>query len=147
MQKLNLPVFDIRTKKEEGNQYVFDIIRKKYLILTPEEWVRQNFIHLLITKLDYPKSLIKLEFPITYFKSGKRSDILVLKRDLTPFMLIECKAHYIKLSESTLTQASIYNKVLKADFLAVTNGMNHHIWSFNGSAYNSLDQFPSYQKN
>lgn len=144
MHKLNLPDFDIRTKEEEGNQYIFDIVRKKYLVNTPEEWVRQNFLHLLINHLGYPKSLIKMEFPITYFKSGKRSDILVLKRDLHPFMLIECKSHDVKLKEDTLKQASVYNKIVKADYLAVTNGLNHHVWQFAEDSYKPLPSFPPY---
>ncbi|MFT6867403.1 MAG: hypothetical protein ACJA08_002245 [Cyclobacteriaceae bacterium] len=144
MQKLNLPEFDLRIKEEEGNQYIFDIIRKKYLVLTPEEWVRQNFVHLLINKLGYPRTLTKMEFPLTYFKSGKRSDILVLKRDMNPFILIECKAYDIKLNEETLRQASVYNKILKADFLAVTNGMKHYIWEFKDEKYTVVANFPPY---
>ncbi len=144
MQKLNLPTFDLRLKEEEGNQYIFDIVRKKFLVLTPEEWVRQNFIHLLINNLGYPRSLIKMEFPLTYFKSGKRSDIIVLKRDMNPFILIECKAFNVKLDEQTLKQASVYNKILNADFLAVTNGMKHFIWEFKGENYLPLKQFPPY---
>lgn len=145
MEKLNLPDFEIRLKEEEGNKYIFDIVRKKYLVLTPEEWVRQNFLHLLISNLGYPKTLIKMEFPIKYFKSGKRSDILIMKRDLSPFMLIECKAPSVRLSKDTLTQAAVYNKIIKADFLAVTNGLKHHIWSLEGEEYLPIAQFPSYE--
>jgi hypothetical protein len=144
MQKLNLPQFELRIKEEEGNPYIFDIVRKKYLVLTPEEWVRQNFLHLLISHLGYPKTLIKLEFPLTYFKSGKRSDIIVLKRDLKPFMLIECKAHTVKLKDDTLKQASVYNKIIQADFLAVTNGMKHFIWEMKEGKYHSNKDFPPY---
>ncbi|MFY0601850.1 MAG: type I restriction enzyme HsdR N-terminal domain-containing protein [Cyclobacteriaceae bacterium] len=144
MHKLNLPTFDVRLKEEEGNRYIFDIVRKKYLILTPEEWVRQHFIHLLINHLKYPRALIKMEFPMTYFKSGKRSDIIVLKRDMNPFLLVECKAFDIKLKDDVLKQASIYNKILKADYLAVTNGINHFVWQFKNESYNQLPDFPSY---
>lgn len=144
MKKLNLPEFNIRTKEEEGNKYIFDIVRKKFIVLTPEEWVRQHFLHLMINHLGYPKSLIKLEFPITYFRSGKRSDIMVLKRDLSPFMLVECKSFDIKLQSDTLTQASVYNKIVKADFLAVTNGIKHHIWKLENDLYTPLPSFPDY---
>lgn len=145
MQKLNLPACDLKLKREEGNDFVFDIIRKKYVILTPEEWVRQHFIHLMINHLNYPKSLIKVESGMSYFKSVKRSDINLMNRDGSTFLMIECKNSSIKFGKETLNQISIYNKVVKAQYVAITNGMNHFIWEFASGEYTQLTQFPAYK--
>ncbi|WP_258103357.1 type I restriction enzyme HsdR N-terminal domain-containing protein [Marinoscillum sp. MHG1-6] len=144
MQALNLPPFNIKTKSEEGNEYVFDIVRKKYVILTPEEWVRQHFIHLMINHLGYPKSLIKLEFPLSYFKSGKRSDIILLDREMNPFLLVECKSADVNIDQKTLNQISTYNKVVKAQYIAVTNGLKHFIWKMENGEYTQQTKFPNF---
>jgi hypothetical protein len=124
MVKLNLPDFDYKLKKADGKVWIFDVIRKKYLVLTPEEWVRQHFIHLLITEKKYPKSLIRVEGGLTYNQLPKRSDIVVFGRDGNPWMLVECKSYDVKLSEQTLRQASAYNLTLKAKFVAISNGLS-----------------------
>ncbi len=142
MEKLNLPACSLNIKNEEGNQFVFDIVRKKYVALTPEEWVRQHFIHLMVNHLTYPKTLISLEFPLTYFKSGKRSDILLADRNGNPFLLIECKSAKIKLGPKTINQIATYNKIIKAPYIAVTNGLNHFIWKLDQGTYHTLKQFP-----
>src|SRR5687768_5807472 len=105
MHKLNLPPFDYKLKKAEGKVWIFDVIRKKYLVLTPEEWVRQHFIHFITTELKYPKGLLKIEGGLTYNELHKRSDILVFDREAKPWMIIECKSPELKLSETTLQQA------------------------------------------
>ncbi|XOV93684.1 MAG: type I restriction enzyme HsdR N-terminal domain-containing protein [Bacteroidota bacterium] len=142
MEKLNLPECSLKIKNEEGNEFVFDIVRKKYVTLTPEEWVRQHFIHLMINHLEYPKTLISLEFPLTYFKSGKRSDILLLDRSGKPYLLVECKSAKVKLGSDTLQQISTYNKVIQAPYIAMTNGLNHFIWKFSKKGYQSEKEFP-----
>lgn len=144
MEKLGLPVCDLKVKKEEGNVFVFDIIRKKYVVLTPEEWVRQHFIHLMINHLGYPKTLIKMESAFNYFKSGKRSDIILLDRKADPFLLIECKASVVALNKTVVNQAAVYNKVVKAKYLAVTNGMKNFIWEFDATGYRQLQEFPKF---
>ncbi len=126
MQKLNLPEFKPTLKKEEGKIWIFDMIRKKYLVLTPEEWVRQHFIHYLIAELKYPKSLFRIESSLTYNKLQKRSDILVFNRDAKPWILIECKSPDIKLSQKAFNQVAIYNMTVNAKFVAVTNGLVHY---------------------
>lgn len=125
MIKLNLPSFDCVVKKEEGKIFIQDIIRKKYLVLTPEEWVRQHFINYLLTELNYPKALIKIEGGLTFNRLSKRSDIVVFNREGQPWMIVECKAPTQKLSQRTVHQASVYNHTLKAKYLAVTNGLVH----------------------
>ncbi len=144
MEKLKLPECELKIKSEEGNQFVFDIVRKKYVMLTPEEWVRQHFIHLMIGHLNYPKTLIKLEAGMNYFKSAKRSDIILLDRDSAPFLLIECKAPSVSLTKTVVNQAAIYNKVLKAPFLAITNGMKSFIWELENGEYVVRKQFPPF---
>jgi hypothetical protein len=125
MHRLNLPSFDYKLKKAEGKVWIFDVIRKKFIVLTPEEWVRQHFLNYLLNDLKYPRSLVKIEGGLTYNTLSKRSDIVVFDRDAKPWMLIECKSPDLKLSESTLRQASAYNATLKAKYLTVTNGLIH----------------------
>jgi hypothetical protein len=125
MHPLNLPTFDYKLKKADGKVWIFDIIRKKYIVLTPEEWVRQHFIHYIISELQYPKALIKVEGGLTYNQLAKRSDIVVFDRQGQPWMVIECKAPELKLSETTLHQASAYNASLRAKYLTVSNGLMH----------------------
>lgn len=144
MQKLNLPEANLRLRTQGEVTYVFDVIRKKELVLTPEEWVRQHFIHLLIHHLSYPKAMISLEAGLTYFKSDKRSDLLVYDREGKAFLIIECKAPEERITAKTLNQVSVYNKIVKARYLAVTNGLKHFIWKLEDGVYHTQAQFPEY---
>lgn len=143
---LNLPPAELRIERREDEFYVFDIIRKKMIFLTPEEWVRQHFLHLLINHLGYPKSLIKVESGLKYHKKEKRSDLLIYNRSGNIFMLIECKSYKIEMGKSTLHQLATYNKVLDADFVAITNGVRHFCWQKkeDRSNYDPLEDFPSF---
>ncbi|MGC1240517.1 MAG: type I restriction enzyme HsdR N-terminal domain-containing protein [Chryseosolibacter sp.] len=125
MYKLNLPEFDIKLKKADGKIWIFDGIRKKYLVLTPEEWVRQHFIHYLIAEKQYPRSLIKVEGGLLYNQLQKRTDIVVFNRLAKPWMVVECKSPGTAVSPATLTQASVYNTTLQGEYLSVTNGLVH----------------------
>lgn len=125
MIKLNLPPFDISLRREGTKVLIFDCLRKRHVTLTPEEWVRQHFIHYLIYHLRYPRALIKVEGGLTFNSLQKRSDIVVFDRTGSPWMVIECKAPDLQLSERTVMQASVYNHTLKARYLVVTNGMSH----------------------
>lgn len=122
-QKLNLPQFEVKIKEEEGKHYIFDYIRKSYFLLTPEEWVRQHFINLLLIHYKYPKSLIKVESGLRYNKLLKRSDITVYDRTGSPFLLIECKSADQPINQSSFNQAAMYNMTTKAKYLALTNGL------------------------
>ena len=126
LQILNLPPYNHKLKKINDKLCIWDIIRKKNIVLTPEEWVRQHFVHHLINEHQYPKSLIKLESNLDYNKRLKRTDIQVFDRDGKPFMIVECKAPYIKLSQTVFTQAAQYNHVLQAQYLTISNGMIFH---------------------
>lgn len=144
--KLNLPPAELRLEQKEGELFVFDIIRKKMIFLTPEEWVRQHFLHLMINHLSYPKSLIKVESGLKYNKKEKRSDLLIYNRSEKVFMLIECKSYKIEMGKSTLHQLATYNKVLDADYIAITNGMQHFCWQKkeDRNNYDPLKDFPSF---
>ena len=146
MYKLNLPEVELSIKKEEGKVWIFDIIRKKYIVLTPEEWVRQHFIHFLINELKYPKALFRIEGALSYNRMQKRSDILVRDREGKPWMLIECKSPAIKLTQKAFNQVSVYNMTVGARYLAVTNGMVHYCFESTrpGEPTKFLSDFPSY---
>jgi len=125
MVKLNLPSFNVELKKELDKVLIFDFLRKRFVVLTPEEWVRQHFLRYLIDHLKYPKALIKVEGGLTFNTLQKRSDIVVFSREGNPWMVIECKAPEVKLSTRTIEQASLYNHSLKAKYVVITNGMTH----------------------
>ena len=146
MYKLNLPEINPSLKKENGKVLIFDGIRKKYIVLTPEEWVRQHFIHYLITELKYPRSLFRIEGALSYNKLQKRSDILVFDRNGKPWMLIECKSPSIKLSQKAFNQVAIYNMTVGAKYLAVTNGLVHYCYVAPqpGEEGKFLDNFPEF---
>lgn len=126
---------------------IFDPLRKKHLVLTPEEWVRQHFVNYLIVELHYPKSLIKLEGGLSYNQLQKRSDIVVFDREAKPWMVIECKAPDVVLNNETLRQASTYNATLRAKYLVVTNGLGHFFFStdWSSNAIRSLNAMPAYE--
>lgn len=144
MNPLKLPEYDVRIRGEMGKE-IFCLIRKKWMVLTPEEWVRQHFLNLLIEHLEYPKGLIKLEHSMKYFKNAKRSDITVLDRDGNVFLLVECKSTDVALDMKVMNQLSEYNKVLDSKYLAISNGLKHFIWEKRGEAFHQRDQFPTYQ--
>mgnify|MGYP000355230362 CR=1 FL=1 len=147
MQKLNLPDFEPRLRKEEGKVWIFDVIRKKYLVLTPEEWVRQHFVHYLINHLNYPKSLFRVERSLTYNTLQKRSDIVVHNRMGKPWLLIECKAPDIKLTQKAFNQVAVYNMTIGAQYVGVTNGMVQYCFETSMELSRDvkfLDSFPEF---
>ncbi len=141
MHPLKLPEYEPRIKKDE----IFCLVRKRWVALTPEEWVRQHFLNLLIEHLDYPRGMIKLEHSIRYFKNLKRSDITVLNREGGVFLLVECKSYKTRLSEQTVVQLSQYNKVLDSKYLAMTNGMKHFIWQKEEAGFEQIASFPNFR--
>lgn len=132
--ELNLPICDLKIRIVSGKYEVFDITRKKYVMLTNEEWVRQHFIHYLVNHLRYPKSLISSESGLIYNELQKRTDIVVYDRVGQPFMLVECKAPTVPVSQAVFSQAACYNHTLKARYLTVTNGMQHYCFRINREA-------------
>ncbi|WP_353777655.1 type I restriction enzyme HsdR N-terminal domain-containing protein [Winogradskyella sp. 3972H.M.0a.05] len=148
MQKLNFPECSIRLKNSENKTLIFDPIRKKFVVLQPEEWVRQHCIQFLLNEKDYPKSLINVEKQIKLNGVTKRYDIVVFNTDGSIHLIVECKAPNITIDQSTFDQIARYNLALKANLLMVTNGINHYYcdMDFEQERYNFLRELPSYQK-
>lgn len=125
MIKLNFPEYDIKVIEKDGKLSVFDPVRKKYVALTPEEWVRQHVICFLVREKNVPLTLIGVEAAIRVFKTTKRFDIVVFDRNKTPLLLVECKSPSVAVSQDTLDQAVRYNLTLKVGWLMLTNGLQH----------------------
>lgn len=147
MEKLNLPAFEHKMRFIEGRKHIFDTVRKKFVVLTPEEWVRQHFMHLLIAE-GYPKGLLGVESGLKYNKLQKRADIVSYDRQGNPFMLVECKAPHVKLTEDVFQQAAVYNMELKAPFLTITNGLDTYISKidFEKKNYTFLSSLPTFEE-
>ncbi|MTG98399.1 MULTISPECIES: type I restriction enzyme HsdR N-terminal domain-containing protein [Myroides] len=148
MQKLNFPSFDLRLKNSENKLAIFDVIRKKFVLLTPEEWVRQHVIHFLIIEKNYPTSLISVEKVVKINGMNKRYDIAIFKPNGTIDVLIECKAPEVNITQDTFDQIARYNFQLRANYLFVTNGLNHYYcqMDYDEMRYVFLKTLPSYQR-
>jgi hypothetical protein len=146
MVKLNFPPFEFKLKKAQGKVWIFDGIRKKYIVLTPEEWVRQHLIHYLTDHLNYPKSLIRVESGLRVNELMKRSDVVVYDRNTRPWMIVECKSVEHAIGEQTAAQVSRYNTSLKARYVVVTNGLVHRCFEVNHDKreVKSVNDFPIY---
>lgn len=132
--------------EKEGKTYIFDIIRKKYILFTPEEKVRQQIVYWMINDLNYPKAAISIEKSIKVNDRVKRYDIVVYKAS-NPWMLVECKAEKVKIKQETFEQIGAYNIALKVPYLYVSNGINNYILEvdFEKKAYNYLKKMPTYK--
>jgi len=126
LKQLNLPEYSFRISGEEGSEMIFDAIRRKYVRLTPEEWVRQNFVRYLIEEGKYPPGLIGIEVMSAFNNLKKRVDILVHDRAGKPVMIIECKAPDVKIDDEVFDQAVCYNMGFRVPYLVVTNGIDHY---------------------
>ncbi|MCO6163292.1 type I restriction enzyme HsdR N-terminal domain-containing protein [Flavobacterium sp. NRK F7] len=146
MIPLQFPIFSFRFKNSENKTFIFDEIRKKFVVLTPEEWVRQNTLHYLIHEKKYSKSYINVEKLVKVNGINKRYDIVVFNSDGSIFLLIECKAPEVVISQHTFDQIARYNLVLKASYLMVTNGLNHYFcqMDFENEKYVFLKDLPNY---
>lgn len=144
MHPLNLPSYECKIKEMDGKTYIFDAIRKKYLVLTPEEWVRQHFINLLLSHYGYSKSLLRLEGGLSYNKLQKRTDIVVFDNEGKPFLLVECKAADVSINQAVIAQASRYNLTMRCPFLVVSNGKNTFCFKvdFETGKYEQLKDLP-----
>ena len=146
MQKLNLPTYKFKLKSSENKTLIFDKLRKRYFVLTPEEWVRQHFVMFLIDEKKYPTSLIALEKQLTINNRKKRTDILIFNKKGVPEIIVECKAPQIKIKQDTFDQIARYNLKLKANYLIVTNGLEHFYckMDFENETYIFLKEIPNY---
>ncbi len=147
MQKLNFPEYSFRIKNSENKHYVFDEIRKKFIVLTPEEWVRIHVVRFLLEVKKYPKSWINVEKKIEINGLTKRYDIVVYQPDGSIFLLVECKQPKIEINQNTFDQIARYNMILKATYLMVTNGLNHYFCEIDSEKeqYVFLNDIPTYQ--
>lgn len=146
MQALEFPAYDFRLKNSENKPYIFDPIRKKFVHLTPEEWVRQHVLQFLIQTKGYPKSLINVEKEIVIYDTKKRYDIVVFNSDGSIFLVVECKRPNVKITQTTFDQIARYNLQLKGELLMVTNGLNHYycMMDFDEEKYQFLRELPNY---
>lgn len=144
LTELNLPPFEVQLSQSGEKALIYDEIRKKNVVLTPEEWVRQHFIHFLLNYHNYSKNYIKLEKQIKVNNRTKRFDALVYNKDGTPEVLIECKAPGVEISQSTFAQIATYNTTLRVPYLIVTNGLTHFICKidFETNSYEYLEDIP-----
>lgn len=147
MQALNLPSYQLSIREIEGKTKIFDRIRKKMVVLTPEEWVRQNFLQFLIEDKGFPASLIAVEAKVNINGLSQRADIITYNIQRKPILIVECKAPSVKINQDVFNQAARYNIKLQTQLICVTNGLNHYcaIMDKNGLGYNFLQEIPQYQ--
>ncbi len=143
MAKITYSESDLKIKNENHKPLVFDGIRKKWVVITPEEWVRQNLLHFLIHTMHYPASLIAVEKEIILAGLSKRCDIVVYK-DAAPWMIIECKEMNVPLSQHVLRQVIHYNMAIPCKYLVISNGSNQFIYYRNGGELKEIAEFPDY---
>ena len=141
---INYPEPDFRFKKEDGGEFIFDKIRKQWILITEEEWVRQNFINYLISEKKYPASLIAVEKEIKLGELSKRFDILIYDVNHKPWMLIECKAPEIILNENVLEQVLGYNISIPCEYLVITNGIDTYGWRMSNEKAVLLNEIPEW---
>jgi len=148
MQVLNFPKFTFRFKNSENKISIFDVIRKKFVVLQPEEWVRQHCVQYLIDVKEYPKSLINVEKELKVNDLKKRYDIVIFNTDGSIHLIVECKAPKIKIKQNTFDQVARYNLALSATYLMVTNGLNHYycVMDFDNEKYEFLEDIPDFRK-
>lgn len=142
--QLNFPTYKFKTKSEQNTNYVFDIVRKKYVVLTPEEWVRQHMIRYLIEEKKYPQALLAVERGLELNGLRKRFDLLAFNKNGQPQLLIECKSPDVELSRAVFEQIAVYNARYKVTLLLVTNGLQHIVvqYEHDFSNYVFLNEIP-----
>ena len=148
MLQLNLPLFEPKLKKIKDEIFIFDLIRKKHLLLTPEEWVRQNFLNYLINEKHYPQSLMENEALIKLNNMSRRCDTVVYNNRLEPLAVVEYKRPDVKIDQTVFDQIVRYNIVLRVDFLIVSNGLSHFCCKMNyeNQTYDFLEAIPDYEE-
>jgi hypothetical protein len=145
--QLNLPSYNFKQKQENEKMFIFDCIRKKYVVCTSEEWVRQNFIQYMINEKHYPIALLAVEYSFKYFSMQRRADIVAFDLKGIPKLIVECKAPEVKISQNVFNQIAMYNISLKVPYLVVTNGLSHFCCkiNFENNSYDFLTEIPSFE--
>lgn len=144
MISIRFETYPFRFQNKENGRFIYDIIRKKYIFLTPEEWVRQNLLHYLIQTQGYPKGLISVEKEIKVNGLKKRYDIVVFDKERNPWMLIECKEPEVPITDITLQQLLRYHQVLQCPYWMLSNGRQHFCGEVTGSNISWLNRLPAY---
>lgn len=145
---LNLPSFEAKVIRKDGRPAIFDFIRRRYVPLTPEEWVRQHFVHFLIEHKGYPRALMANEVQLKLNHTQKRCDTVLYRRDLTAQMIVEYKAPDVEITQAVFDQIGRYNLVLHVDYLVVSNGLQHYCcrMDYVQNRYQFLPDIPLYEK-
>lgn len=146
MEKLNLPPYEAELQKLDGKIHIFDPIRKKYLVLSPEEWVRQHFLNFLIHNKGYSPSLISMESGLKYNERQKRTDLVAYGPQLIPLLLVECKAPDVKITQKSFTQISSYFSQVKAKYMILTNGLEHFCFRPNNKELIFEENIPNFNE-
>lgn len=146
MIKLKLPPYSVRLKEENGKRKIFDALRRRYVAFTPEEWVRQHFVHFLINHKHYPASLLANEVRLTIGEKSVRADSVLYDTRLQPRMIVEYKAPHIAITQKVFDQISVYNLLLHVDYLVVSNGMQTYAckMDYDNQKYLFLEDIPEY---
>lgn len=146
MLSLNLPTFTVKVTEKDEKRMIFDPIRRKYVALTPEEWVRQHFVNYLVSVKSYPKELLANEVALKLNGTAKRCDTVVYNRFLEPLMIVEYKAPAINITRAVFDQIVRYNMILRVDYLTVSNGISHFCCKINyeTQTYSFLENIPEY---
>ena len=148
MHSLNLPAFEPKIAVRDGRRVIFDPIRRRYVALTPEEWVRQHFVHFLIAHKGYPRALMANEVQVRLNGTRRRCDTVLYRRDLSARMIVEYKAPDVPITQAVFDQITRYNMVLRVDYLIVSNGLRHYCcrMDYENSRYTFLPDVPSYNE-
>ena len=144
MLDLNLPKYDFKVKSEGGKKQIFDSVRKQFVVLTPEEWVRQHFIQFLNLEKGFPLGLMGVEYPLKYNGMKKRADIICFQKEGKPMLLVECKSANVSITQKVFDQIARYNFDIRVPFLVVTNGLQHFCCEMNyeENSYRFLEEIP-----
>jgi hypothetical protein len=147
MFRLNLPPYPIKIQEKGEKRQIFDFLRRKWVALTPEEWVRQHFTHFLVEHKNYPQALLANEVELRIGEKHLRCDTLLYNKELRPRMIIEYKAPTIQIQQKTFDQISVYNLLLKVDYLIVSNGLSHYCckMDYERQSYQFLEDIPDYE--
>ena len=145
--EINLPPYDIKMREQGGKRQIFDFLRRKYVALTPEEWVRQHFVHFLINHKGYPQGLLANEVELKVGDKKLRCDTLLYNRALQPQMIIEYKAPHVEITQQVFNQITVYNHLLHVDYLVISNGLQHFCcrMDYKKNSWEFLKEIPNYE--
>ena len=144
--EINLPAYEMRVREQRGRHEVFDFLRRRYVALTPEEWVRQHFVHYLVEHKGYPKGLLANEMELRVGEKRLRCDTVLYNNVLQPLMIMEYKAPSVPITQRVFDQITAYNNLLHVDYLVVSNGLQHYCcrMDYEGRSYTFLKEIPDY---